>query len=145
MTRLIPPVLFALLFVPLGLLWAYHPDTLKIRSDGALPWDVPLPLGLAILIWARTHFISKQAEMRTFKHPNTLVTDGPFRYSRNPMYLGFALLLLAGAFFVNTWCALLVPFVFLGATIFWYIPHEERMLRSAFGSDYNAYAWKTRR
>ena len=113
--------------------------------DGALPWDVPLPLGLAILIWARTHFISKQAEIRTFKHPNTLVTDGPFRYSRNPMYLGFALLLLAGAFFVNTWCALLVPFVFLGATIFWYIPHEERMLRSAFGSDYNAYAWKTRR
>lgn len=145
MERLIPPVLFALLLIPLALLWAFHPDTLAMREDGPLPWDVPLPIGIALLIWARVHFRHRDAEIHTFHAPRSLVTDGPFRFSRNPMYLGFLLLLLAAAFFVNTWCALLAPFAFLIASLFWYIPREERALRTAFGQAYDDYAWRTRR
>ncbi|MEO1092858.1 MAG: isoprenylcysteine carboxylmethyltransferase family protein [Pseudomonadota bacterium] len=145
MRRLIPPYLFLLLLVPLALLWAFHPETMQMRPQQPMPWDVPLPLGLALLIWARLHFKKKNAEIHTFEPPTALVTDGPFRFSRNPMYLGFFLILLAGAFFVNTWCALLVPLAFLIAAAFWYIPHEERALRRGFGTDYDDYAWKTRR
>lgn len=145
MERLIPPVLFASLLVPLTLLWAFHPETLVIREDRPLPWDVPLPIGIALLIWARLHFRHRNAEIHTFRAPRSLVTDGPFRFSRNPMYLGLLLILLAGAFFVNTWCALLAPLAFLIASLFWYIPREERALRTAFGQDYDDYAWRTRR
>ncbi len=145
MNRLIPPYLFLLLLVPLALLWAYHPENLAIRSDAAMPWDVVLPPGLALLIWARIHFKTKHAEIHTFRDPKALVTDGPFRFSRNPMYLGFFLILLAGAFFVNTWCALLVPPTFLAISALWYVPHEERTLRNAFGEAYDDYAWQTRR
>jgi protein-S-isoprenylcysteine O-methyltransferase Ste14 len=130
----------------LVLLWRFHPETTYLlRPDRPMPWDVPLALGLAALIWARVHFRGKDAEIHTFRTPKTLVTDGPFRFSRNPMYLGFTLVLLGAAFYVNLWCALLVPVAFFLASTYWYVPHEERALRSVFGSAFDDYAWKTRR
>lgn len=145
MQRIIPPVLFIVLLVPLIGLWMFHPETLVMRKDAAMPWDVVLPLGIAVLAWARLHFKRREAEIHTFKKPRSLVVDGPFRFSRNPMYLGLLLLLTAAAFFVNTWCALVAPLAFLLVSLFWYIPHEERNLREAFGKAYDDYAWSTRR
>lgn len=145
MTRLIPPVLFAILSLALVPLSWFHPDTLVMRTDAAMPWDVPLALGLVMLTWAFLHFKKKKAEIHTFKEPKDIITDGPFRYSRNPMYLGFSLLLLGAAFYVNTWCALLAPLAFLLTAMFWYIPHEESRMRKAFGAAYDDYAWTTRR
>lgn len=116
-----------------------------MREDAAMPWDIPLTLGLVVLLWAFAHFKRKKAEIHTFRQPSELVTDGPFRYNRNPMYLGFALLLLGAAFFVNTWCALLAPSVFFLTAILWYIPHEERRMRATFGAAYDDYALATRR
>lgn len=145
MTRLIPPVLFAILGMALIPLSWFHSDTLVMRSDAAMPWDVPLVLGLVLLLWAFSHFKRREAEIHTFKQPKDIVTDGPFRYTRNPMYLGFSLMLLAAAFYVNTWCALLAPLTFLLAAMFWYIPHEERRMRDTFGTAYDDYAWATRR
>lgn len=145
MPKILPPILFLGLLVPLAGLWFYHPADLQMRRDAAMPWDVLLPIGLAILVWARFHFVHKDAEIHTFKQPRALVTDGPFRFSRNPMYLGFAVLLTAAAFFVNTWCALFAPITFLLISHFCYIAHEEQNLRNAFGKTYDDYAWKTRR
>lgn len=145
MTRLVPPVLFALLGLALVPLNWFHPDTLVMRADAAMPWDVPLALGLAVLLWAFVHFKRKRAEIHTFKQPKDIITDGPFRYSRNPMYLGFSLLLLGAAFYVNTWSALLAPLAFVLTAMFWYIPHEERRMRETFGTAYDEYAGKTRR
>ncbi len=145
MTRLIPPILFLILLSALIPLYAFHQPAFALRTDAAMPWDIPLILGFAILLWAFLHFKKKNAEIHTFRQPKGLITDGPFRFSRNPMYLGFFLLLLAAAFAVNTWCALLAPLGFLLASMFWYIPHEERRMRSTFGTAYDDYAWKTRR
>lgn len=145
MTRLIPPILFLILILALVSLSIFHPDTLAMRTDAAMPWDVPLALGLVALLWAFVHFKQRNAEIHTFRQPKVLVTDGPFRYTRNPMYLGFFLLLLGAAFYVNTWCALIAPFTFLLTAMLWYIPHEERRMRRTFGADYDEYVWKTRR
>ena len=145
MTRVIPAILFLLLLIPLAALWYFHPGTFVMRKDAAMPWDVILPIALGLLLWARVHFVRKNAEINTFKEPKSLIKDGPFRFSRNPMYLGFTLTLLAGAFFVNTWCSLLVPFVFFLISATWYIPHEERVLRKIFGEEYENYVWQTRR
>lgn len=145
MTRMIPPVLFLLLLAALIPLYLFHPATHVVRADAAMPWYVPLALGVAILAWASLHFRRKDAEIHTFKQPKALVTDGPFRFSRNPMYLGFFLLLLAAAFFVNSWGAFLAPLAFFLIASFWYIPHEERRMRSTFGASYADYARTTRR
>lgn len=145
MQKFLPPYLFLLLIVGLAVLWAFHPDDIVMRTDRAMPWDVPLALGFTILIWARLHFIRNDAEIMTFGQPRALVTDGPFRFSRNPMYLGFFLVLTGAAFFVNTWCAMIAPAIFLLFAARWYIPFEESALRTSFGRTYDDYAWKTRR
>ncbi|MFN3261947.1 MAG: methyltransferase family protein [Pikeienuella sp.] len=145
MPRLLPPLLFVLLLAPLALLWLYHPEGMPMRADRPMPWDVPLPLGLAALLMARIQFGRAGAEINTFREPKGLVTGGLFRFTRNPMYLGFLLLLLAAAFFVNHWCALLAPLAFFVAANLWYIPHEEAALRRAFGKTYDDYAWRVRR
>ncbi|MDG1373107.1 MAG: isoprenylcysteine carboxylmethyltransferase family protein [Paracoccaceae bacterium] len=145
MNRLIPPVLFLLLLLVLAALNALHPPSLLMRAHAAMPWDIPLAFGLVTLLWAFSHFKRKKAEIHTFRQPKDMITDGPFRYSRNPMYLGFFLILLSAAFYVNTWCALLAPLAFHLTAVFWYIPHEERRMRDTFGAAYDDYTWATRR
>ena len=145
MTRFIPPILFLALLPPLAALWAWHPPAQVPFELNPPPWDVPLILGAALLVWARIQFRQSDSEIMTFDTPRNMVTTGAFRLSRNPMYLGFTLLLLAGALYVNTWCAFLVPAAFFAACNWWYIPAEERNMRATFGAGYTAYADKVRR
>jgi protein-S-isoprenylcysteine O-methyltransferase Ste14 len=145
MSRLIPPILFLTLLVPVLLLRLIWPDLPVMRSERAMPWDIPLILGLAVLVWANVQFRKVDAEIHTFRTPRQLVTGGAFRVSRNPMYLGFLLLLLAAAFYANTPLALIAPLVFFVVATLWYIPHEERKLRDIFGEVYADYAGRVRR
>ena len=143
--RLLPPTLVLLLCALLLLLWLLHPETMQIRAGRALPWDIPLVLGAALLVWARVHFARRRAEIHTFRPPTRLITDGPFRLSRNPMYLGMTLIVLAAAMATNLWCALLVPLAFWALAQWRYIPHEEAAMFAAYGDEYAEYTQRTRR
>ena len=76
---------------------------------------------------------------------SVLVTDGIYRYTRNPMYLSLLLLLLGYA--VDLWCwpALLGPAAYVAYITRFQILPEERVLESKFGADYLAYKQKVRR
>jgi len=81
-------------------------------------------------------------------HPDTaaqLVTGGIFRLSRNPMYLGFAMLLAAGAVALGNAAALIFPGLFVAALTYLQIKPEEVALRAKFGADYEQYCARTRR
>ncbi|HEU5040160.1 MAG TPA: isoprenylcysteine carboxylmethyltransferase family protein, partial [Gemmatimonadales bacterium] len=74
-----------------------------------------------------------------------LVTDGPYRFTRNPMYLGFTLWYLAGTAWVNSlWLLVLLPVVLLvmqrGV-----ITREEAYLERRFGREYTEYRARVRR
>jgi protein-S-isoprenylcysteine O-methyltransferase Ste14 len=75
----------------------------------------------------------------------TIVRDGPFRFTRNPMYLSFCLLQIALGFFLNDWITLLfvVPLI----VIFHYgvVLREERYLTAKFGEPYLQYKREVRR
>jgi len=75
----------------------------------------------------------------------TLVVDGLYRVTRNPMYLGSALILAGWALYLGAWSAILtVPFFVFYMNRFQIGP-EERALSALFGADYDAYRARVRR
>jgi protein-S-isoprenylcysteine O-methyltransferase Ste14 len=148
MHRLLPPVLFVLLLALVGALALLRPGLGGAIHAGGWPVVAAVVLALAglfLLIGARVQFVRSDSEIMTFAAPRNLVTTGLFARSRNPMYLGFTLLLLAAAMAANLWFALLAPLLFLLVAALWYVPAEERAARAVFGEAYASYAERTRR
>jgi protein-S-isoprenylcysteine O-methyltransferase Ste14 len=102
-------------------------------------------VGLAVGFGSEGQFRKRGTTVDPRGTVSTLVTDGWFRYSRNPMYLSFVLI-LAGA-----WLSMGSPSPILGILAFvllterWYIIPEEQRLAVSFGQQYQAYRLRTRR
>lgn len=81
-------------------------------------------------------------------HPeqaSTLVKNGVFKYSRNPMYLGLSVVLVAWAIGLSSLSALLLVPVFMLYITRFQIQPEERALSEKFGDEFDAYRRTTRR
>ncbi len=102
-------------------------------------------LGFGLATWALVTMLRGRAEIRPHAEATVLVTEGPFRRFRNPMYVGYALILLGLADTAqNLWMAILVP-VFVGAVTWLAILPEERHLEGKFGDAYRTYKTTSRR
>jgi len=77
--------------------------------------------------------------------PNKLVTSGPFRFSRNPNYLGMALLLFGIAILLGNLSAFISPMLFVVLIDIFVIPVEEKNLEKKFGKKYLDYKNRVRR
>ena len=115
-------------------------------------YRICLVCGIVLIILAPTLALSALRTMKaagTNVHPSepalTMVRDGPFRFTRNPMYLALCLLQIALGFFLNDWITLL--FVVPLALIFHYgiVLREERYLAAKFGEPYLQYKRQVRR
>jgi len=97
-------------------------------------------MGLAVIGMqrARTTFIPR-------REASALVTGGVFRFSRNPIYLGDWLVLLAAIFWWGAVLALPLLWVFPKVIEKRFITGEEDALRAKFGDQYEAWAKKVRR
>lgn len=76
MQRILSPVLFLFLLLVLALLWVFHPGEVLMRPDQPMPWDIPLAVGLVVLLWTGRHFSKRKAEIHTFREPALLIDDG---------------------------------------------------------------------
>ncbi|WP_419905110.1 methyltransferase family protein [Kiloniella sp.] len=151
MKKLLPPVLFAL-FVSLMALICWS----QTKWGGASPHNVlrnynllAIPFALAGLMLALTGsrlFKQKGTNIMTFDEPDVLVTEGVFKWSRNPMYLGFVIALFSTAILMGAaYSSLAIAVLFLLITDRWYIRFEEKVMRKKFGADYDAYCSRVRR
>lgn len=107
--------------------------------------------GLGVVAWALLAFPSLLQFHRAktsplpFKPASTLVTSGAYRFTRNPMYLGFAVLTLSTAPMLDTWWpTVLLPVALVLLQRLVILP-EERYLRRRFGAAYNEYTHRVRR
>jgi protein-S-isoprenylcysteine O-methyltransferase Ste14 len=86
-----------------------------------------------------------KTSMIPFKPSTALVTDGPYRFTRNPMYVGMAFLYVALAFALGLlWPLAVLPLVLLAVDRL-VIAREEPYLERRFGEDYRAYRARVRR
>lgn len=145
MKRLLPPALF---FLSLALMIAIH-VIWPVEPAIPVPWSyagVPIFLGgFLIAVIAKRHFARVGTNINTFRQPDMLVTDGLFRYSRNPMYLGMAVALLGATITIGTLYALLIWVAFVVICDRWYIRFEEGILTESLGEAYLDYKKSVRR
>lgn len=120
----------------------------------SLPLAAPLRFGLAgllvggsgiILLAALWRFVRARTSPEPWKSTRTLIDRGLYAYSRNPMYLGMALLHAGTALALASPAALLMllPALFVIQTQV--IAREERYLEGKFGEAYRAYKTRVRR
>ena len=106
---------------------------------------LPLGLGIAISYAAENQFHQAGTTVDPFKESSRLVTDGLYRFSRNPMYLGMALVLVGVAILLGS----LAPFAVIACFVGWvhrqFIRVEEEMMRTQFGQDWLEYRAEVRR
>jgi protein-S-isoprenylcysteine O-methyltransferase Ste14 len=132
--------------IALGLLLHFaRPVLLVSRAvSGPLGGTVVL-VAVALFLWAMRTFRTAGTPVPGNRPTTTIVRTGPYRYSRNPIYLSFSLLQLGVAFWVNSlWLFVtLMPAVALMSFVV--IPREEHYLESRFPSDYLPYKASVRR
>ncbi|HET6528526.1 MAG TPA: isoprenylcysteine carboxylmethyltransferase family protein [Balneolaceae bacterium] len=76
---------------------------------------------------------------------SSLVTGGIYRYSRNPMYLGFDIVLAAFGFYLSNFLSIALTALFILYMSKYQIQPEERVLESKFGDVFKEYKKQTRR
>lgn len=106
---------------------------------------VPIAAGVLLNLWADRYFKRFQTTVKPFEESSHLIEAGPFRFSRNPMYLGL-LLILAGVFLLLGSLGPLVVVVALAWLITTqFVVLEERALEARFGDVYRRYKARVRR
>lgn len=145
MTRLLPPILVAIIVIAMCLIRVVLPGPVIVPQPANWFGLVILLAGFAIGFSGARHFGKVGTNIRTFNDPTLLVTDGFFRWSRNPMYLGFAVLLTGLAVLLGALVPFLGPLAFIVIADRWYIAFEEKALKRKFGERYEAYQRATRR
>lgn len=141
-----------------------HPPVLyagALAAGAVLDWIVPLPLlapgagmvpgvlliGAALLLagWCFRLFTKAGTNLPTHKPSTAIVTSGPYRFSRNPIYVALTALSVGIALWVNSaWMlGLIVPTVVVMTV--GVIMREEKYLEAKFGDEYRAYRNSVRR
>jgi protein-S-isoprenylcysteine O-methyltransferase Ste14 len=142
---LMPPVLFVLCVLAMVLLRRDFP--VAIWLDPPLTWLglVPVVGGLAIGLAGVWQFRRHRTRIMPFREAKTLVDDGIYRFTRNPMYLGDVIMLLGLWILLGAVSPVAPVIVFAIVADRWYIRVEEAMLRRKFPAEFDAYCRRTRR
>lgn len=140
-------ITYAVLFI--GLVLIYLPARLLSWSGIVRPASIGLPqlagmvisaVGAAVALWCVFTFVSSgRGTPAPFDPPRRLVFQGPYRFVRNPMYLGAGLPLAGAALFYASWLLLLYTGLFFLITHLFVLRYEEPTLRQTFGQAYAAY------
>jgi protein-S-isoprenylcysteine O-methyltransferase Ste14 len=140
-----PPILALLLLIVSAVLMA----TLPLAP-------LPIPAGRAIgIFFLLFGFVAAFSGFSAFRkagtpvrpgdEPTRLVTQGPFCFTRNPMYLGLELVLIGAFFLTKSLFFLIPPITFFLLINFLQMPFEEKLMTEHFGERYREYQKRVRR
>lgn len=141
-----PPPLIYLAALVIGLaLRAIAPTPFLPRGLGYVVGAVLIVIGVWLLFWGARVMRHAGTSVSTRVATTALVTTGPFRFSRNPLYVSLTLCYLGIAIATQTLWAILLLLVVLAVIQRGVIDREERYLERKFGADYIRYKERVRR
>ncbi len=142
-----PPAVALLLAMSMGVAWYFSPQS-GVTSALRLPVAIAVALmGLGFSVAGLVAFRRASTTVNPLQpdRASSLVTAGVYRITRNPMYVGFLLVLLAWATYLSAIWALAGPLAFYVFMNRFQIEPEERVLNRLFGQAYEAYCLRVRR
>jgi protein-S-isoprenylcysteine O-methyltransferase Ste14 len=144
-TKVLPPTYLLVAIVVMLALHFLLPAIQIIPGPWNILGVVPLACGIALNLVADKAFREAATTVKPFEESTVVITTGVFRITRNPMYLGYVLILIGVALIVRslTPYAVIPVFAVLMDRVF--IRVEEQMLEAKFGQAWLGYAKKVRR
>jgi protein-S-isoprenylcysteine O-methyltransferase Ste14 len=143
--RLMPPAYFliglAVVVASRLLLGALRYSSWLTLAAGA----VLMVAGVVLNLLTDSAFKNRATPVSPDAVPTAFVVSGVFRVTRNPMYLGMALIVASAALLLGEPIGLIAAFAFVAVMDRSFVPGEERNLELAFGSDYVDYKSAVRR
>ena len=140
-----PPIWLAFGLITVFAANEFFPGPRFTSLAGQVAGGVLILIGLVLLVNAGGLFKRAGTDLIPFRNVSALVTEGVYRFTRNPMYLGMVAVLLGCAVTVGASMALVVPLVFAVIVEARFIRPEEAMLRELFPEEYAAYCERVRR
>jgi len=144
LSKLYPPHYLALSIV---ILLVLDSTVTSYIFGGWIPYLglAPMFVGLGITGYAALQFRRAKTNLIPFTESTTLVIQGLYRYTRNPMYVGMEMLLIGLAFYTDTPYGWVVVFIFPIIIHKQFIIKEEQQMVDTFGDDYVKYRGQVRR
>jgi protein-S-isoprenylcysteine O-methyltransferase Ste14 len=142
----IPPPLFYVAAIGSGaLLRRIAPLAIGGGAPRVLAAWLFVALCAGLFAWSFLWFARQKTTIIPNKPATALVLDGPFRFTRNPLYLALALLTIGAGLWLNTWWVFILLLPALALIDRLVIAREEAYLRRRFGAEYDAYRARVRR
>ncbi len=140
-----PPLIFISCAVVGSLLWFIFPLWMMKYSVSLSVGVVLALISVSLAIWALRVMKAAGTNVRPDRPALTIVRSGPYRFTRNPMYLSLCLLQLALGFVLDGWVPVLFSIPLMLILHFGVILREETYLEAKFGEPYLAFKRKVRR
>jgi protein-S-isoprenylcysteine O-methyltransferase Ste14 len=143
--RVLPPVYFLLALIAMVALHYLVPIAQRISSPIRYTGIVLVVGAIALVLWAAGLFRRAGTTIKPFQKSSVLITRGPYRITRNPMYVGLVGALLGIAIVLGSVTPFLGVFAFAALIQSKFIRAEEADLESTFGRVFLDYKSKVRR
>ena len=144
-SKILPPTYFYTLLIFLIIFHFIFPLIYFIKPPLSYLGVIPIILGILINILTDNLFKKKETTVKPYEKPSKLIVEGPFRFSRHPMYLGMILILVGIAIFLGSIITVIFPITFFLLMEIIFIPHEEKQMQKQFKNEYNSYKKKVRK
>lgn len=101
--------------------------------------------GFSLIGWSALWFWRKKTTIEPHHTPGTLIVEGPYKLSRNPIYLGMLAILTGYVLYLGVLSPVLLPFAFYRILQTRFVLPEEALVRETFGTEGERYIHATRR
>jgi protein-S-isoprenylcysteine O-methyltransferase len=129
---------FVLPYLPIFGFVNFAPVTPVLSSIGV----ILCAAGMAFLVWARQHLGKNWSQTVSAKIGHELVTSGPYRYVRHPMYAGGLIAAIGSAIVCGG--AFIFLLVILGSLFLWRVGAEDKLMAEQFPNEYPEYKKRTK-